>query len=410
MTIGAVPCTGSCTAVSSSVTIPNSITIKSGAPLYLGMVQISGGGNPTGIYVTEIASPSNGANDFTVTVPSGSDYAVVGILDQNNNGGFGPGAVSNTNQLNQGTLTISGSTQTVAGITLPTANSMAQCPRSSRPTPARDAARLRQATSLISMWTEADKLPVAVTITSGPNLINTSGTVAIDMANNCMGCGTPQSQYYTTLPGGTPHVGDTYDFTVTYSDGTKDTGTTVTGAVTGWNGGSTVVGASDAPTGLSPNGTNSASTTPTFTWTDPASSQGSNFYYSFSIAVQGGNNCENGNIWQIPGQNSNSNGFSSSITSIVWGTDPTGGGSTPCVNSLTTGDVYNWTIQVQDPTVTRRRRGCGTSHKAIGFHSWDLNSRTFPLTERPPAMAAFLRSGKGELPAHVNNLDLSQFE
>ena len=54
-------------------------------------------------------------------------------------------------------------------------------------------------------------------------------------------------------------------------------------------------------------------------------------------------------IWQIPGSNSNSNGFSSSITSITWGTDPTGDSTnTPSVGSLTTGTTYNWQIQVQD--------------------------------------------------------------
>ncbi len=68
-----------------------------GAPLYLGLLQFStaSGGNPTGIYVTEIASPANGANDFTLTVPSGPYYAVMGILDQNNTGGFGAGAITN---------------------------------------------------------------------------------------------------------------------------------------------------------------------------------------------------------------------------------------------------------------------------------------------------------------------------
>jgi hypothetical protein len=117
--------------------------------------------------------------------------------------------------------------------------------------------------------------------------------------------------------------------------------------VTGWNGGATVVSASDAPTALAPNDTSSTSTTPTFTWTDSSSALGANFSYSFYISQNTGcsGNCT---IWQIPGNNSKSNGFSSSTTSITWGTDPTGGGSTPSVGSLTTGDVYNWSIQVQD--------------------------------------------------------------
>jgi hypothetical protein len=53
-------------------------------------------------------------------------------------------------------------------------------------------------------------------------------------------------------------------------------------------------------------------------------------------------------IWRIPGNNSNSDGFTSSTTSIVWGTDPTGGGSTPSVASLTLGANYAWQIVVQD--------------------------------------------------------------
>jgi hypothetical protein len=92
------------------------------------------------------------------------------------------------------------------------------------------------------------------------------------------------------------------------------------------------------------------STTPTFTWTDSSSSTGSDFNYSFYLSDN--SSCSgNCTIWQIPGQNSKSNGFSSSILSITWGIDPTGDTSnvpSPDV-PLTTGDVYNWQIQVQDP-------------------------------------------------------------
>ncbi len=340
-------CTGTCTAVSSSVTIPAAITIKAGAPLYLGMLQFSSvsGGNPIGIYVTEITNPINGANDFTVTVPSGSFYAVLGVLDQNNTGGIGAGAITNVRNNVQANLTISGATQTVPGITLPTSNSIASVSTQFSSNSCQGCGSPSTSYQLNFNITESDKLPVAVVLNSGPNVINTSGTVALDMGL-CSQCGNPQFGYNIPLLG-TPKVGDTYGFTVTYSDGTQDTGTTVTAAVTGWNGGATVVGASDAPTALAPNDTNSTSTAPTFTWTDSASSMGANFSYSFYINQNTGcsGNC---NIWQIPGNNSKSNGFASTITSITWGTDPTGGGSTPSVGSLTTGDTYNWSIQVQD--------------------------------------------------------------
>ncbi len=350
-------CTGNCTAVSSSVTIPAGITINSGAPLYLGLVQVDSSGNPIGIYVTEITSPVNGVNNFPqpITVPSGSNYAVVGILDQDKAGGLGAGTISNTNNNLQANLTISGTSQTVPGITLPVTNATATVSTQWSSQTCQGCGATTTNYQLNFDVSESNKLPVAVTLTSGPNMINTSGTVAIDMGNNCNGCGNAQLQYSVTLPGGTPKVGDTYDFTVTYSDGSHDSGSTVNAAVTGWDGGSTIVGPSDAvaPSSMLPSGSTGPSagtrTTPTFTWTDSSSSTGSDFNYSFYLSDQ--TTCSgNCTIWQIPGQNSKANGFSSSITSITWDVDPiSGDNSTPSVGSLTTGDVYNWQIYVQDP-------------------------------------------------------------
>jgi hypothetical protein len=179
-------------------------------------------------------------------------------------------------------------------------------------------------------------------------VLNNNGVVAVDMGL-CTDCGNSQFGYSLSLAG-TPNVGDIYGFTITYSDGSQDTGTTVAGLVTGWNGGSSVVGASDAPTALAPNDNSSTSTTPTFTWTDSSNAMGANFNYSFDLF----NNTCTGNctIWGIPGNNSKSNGFSSSITSIPWitsGNDVTGAsGNLPTVSALTFGDIYNWYVQVQD--------------------------------------------------------------
>jgi hypothetical protein len=349
VTIATPTCSGTCTVVSSSVTIPVAITIKSGAPLYLGLLQFSSsGGDPTGFYVTEIASPSNGANDFTVTVPSGPYYAVLGILDQNNTGGLGAGAITNVRDKVQANLTISGSTQNVAGITLPTANSTATVSTQFSSNFCLSCGSPSTGYQLSFTVNESDKLPVAVTLNSGPNVLNNNGTVALDMGI-CTDCGNPQFGYTVSLPG-TPNVGDTYGFTVTYSDGSQDTGTTVTGAVTGWNGGSTVVGASDAPTALAPNNNSSTITTPTFTWTDSSNAVGANLDYSFGLS----NSTCSGNctIWHIPGNNSKSNGFSSSITSIPWitsGNDVMGASNNlPTVSALTLGSTYNWYVQVQD--------------------------------------------------------------
>jgi hypothetical protein len=168
------------------------------------------------------------------------------------------------------------------------------------------------------------KQPVAVTLTSGPNLIN-----PVDIATCSSSCGNG-SQINFSLGTTAPNIGDTYTFSVIYSDLTTGT---VTASVTG------VLNA--FATGLSPQTGTGTSVTPTFSWSDPANA--SNYSYTFSLC------CSNGtDIWDIPGQNSNANGFSSSISSIPWNTDPTGGGSAPSVSSLTLGTVYTWSIQVQD--------------------------------------------------------------
>src|ERR1039457_5472512 len=55
-------------------------------------------------------------------------------------------------------------------------------------------------------------------------------------------------------------------------------------------------------------------------------------------------------IWQIPGNNSNSNGFSSCITSIQWNKDPTNSNppDLPNVSSLNGSTNYTWQIQASD--------------------------------------------------------------
>jgi hypothetical protein len=135
-----------------------------------------------------------------------------------------------------------------------------------------------------------------------------------------------------------PNVADAYTFNVTYSDGTVDTGT-VTAAVTG------VLTSSQLATGLSPTGTG-GSTTPTFTWTYPANA--SSYTYSFYICCS-----NNSDIWDIPGNNSNSNGFTNTqipgSPGIAWGSTYLGDSSnTPSVTTLSNGTQYNWQIQTQD--------------------------------------------------------------
>ena len=336
VTIGTALCSSGCTTVSGSITIPAGVTIAAGAPLYVGLYQQSPGSNgPSAIYAMENTAPAIGANNYSITIPSGSNYVLFGILDQNNDGQIDAGDVTNVRNNNSNGITLSGSSMSGVDATLPSTGAT-----STVQTQYQSCGTNCSSYNVNLQVNEENKLPVAVTLSSGPNMLN-----PVDMGL-CTSCGNSgEYQYSASIPGGTPNAGDQYDFTVTYSDGTQDTGGTINGQVTGWNSGSTVVGSSDAPTNLQTSGSNPDE--PNFSWTDSARSMGSDFSYSFYLSQ---NNCTSGNcnIWQIPGQNSSSNGFSSSITSITWGTDPTGGGSTPSVGGLTTGDSYFWTITVQD--------------------------------------------------------------
>jgi large repetitive protein len=319
VTIGA-PTGGN--AVSGTVTFSQTAT----GPLYVGFVDQ----NSNAIYATVVgsqASPPTSPAAYSVQVPTGSDYFFFGILDQNNNGIINsPGEVSNAGGGNDQTVTSISGTTSGEDLTLPTANSTAKVTTqySSSTSPGGSSTGY----SLNFDVRAGIKLPVAVTLTSGPNMIN-----PVDIGNLCSGCGSIQFQLYPSIGGAVPSVGDAYTFKVTYSDGTVENGT-VTAAVTG------VLTASQLETNLAPTGTG-GSTTPTFTWTYPANA--SNYIYQFSICCD-----TNGTIWQIPGNDSNLNGFPSTVTQIVWGTDPTGDTNNSPNGSLNTGTSYSWYLETQD--------------------------------------------------------------
>jgi hypothetical protein len=324
-----------------TVTVPAGITPT--GPLYVGFFNQ----NLNTAYGARIAAPVVGANAYTVYVPSDSnpDYINFAILDQNNDGLADANDVKDTDNKNSSGISIT-APLTGQNPPLPTVNSTA-------------AVTTQYYQSISSGGTgsgytlnfdvqEANKLPVAVTLTSGPNMIN-----PIDLSA-CTDCGNSQFQYYSSIGGTVPTVGDAYNFTVTYSDGSQDTGSTVNGTVTAFGSTGAVVGPSDLATNLSPVGTSSGtSTTPTFTWTFPANP--SNYVYSFYISPSTCSGSCN-NIWQIPGNNSNSNsnGFtyaeagSGTTGTLTWGTDPIPGDNSSPTGPLSTGTPYNWQIQVQD--------------------------------------------------------------
>ncbi|MGC2635841.1 MAG: putative Ig domain-containing protein [Acidobacteriaceae bacterium] len=314
--------------VSGTVTIPSSITPK--GPLYVGMFDQ----NTNTAYGTEIASPSNSTpNNYTVYVPNGTAYFNFAILNQNNDGLIAAvGDISNTEGNNSQAIVVNGAPLTNQDITLPAAASTASVTTSYSQNVNPGGSNTNYGIGLNVRMGNGSKLPVNVTFTSGPNVLH-----PVDLGNSCQGCGTPQWQYYPSLENIVPKVGDSYTFNITYSDATSET---ITQAVTA------VLGSSDAVSALTPSpNTTTATTTPTFTWTYPTNA--GNYTYQFYLQQNDGPT-----IWQIPGNNSNSNGFTNTQipmpAGLLYGTDPTDNTNTPLYSSLTGGLQYNWSIQAQD--------------------------------------------------------------
>ena len=94
-------------------------------------------------------------------------------------------------------------------------------------------------------------------------------------------------------------------------------------------------------TPISPSGSG-VGDTPNFSWSYP--SNPGNYLYSFSVW---GNN---GTIWQIPGQNSNSNGFANTDipSALTWGVGPTNSSNMPSPSSLSDGGNYQWSVRSTD--------------------------------------------------------------
>ena len=325
-------------------TVTGTVTFSETAtgPLYVGFFD-NNSNNAYGTAVGSQASPPTSPATYTVQVPNGSSYFFFGFLDQNNDGMIDAGDVTNTGGGNDKSgLSITGN-MSGEDLTLPTANSTATV--TTQYSQNTYSGGSSTGYNLSFDVRAGIKLPVAVTLTSGPNVID-----PVDLGA-CTDCGNPEFQYYVPINSDVPSVGDAYNFLVTYSDASTDT-ETVTATVTGWNGTSTIVGASDAVAASSmlPNGSTGPSagtrTEPTFTWTYPASP--SSYTYSFYICC-----ATNSDIWDIPGNNSNSNGFTSAqipdSPGIEWTSTYLGDTSnTPSVTSLTSFDQYNWQIQVQD--------------------------------------------------------------
>jgi hypothetical protein len=326
--------TGTFSAISSGVqigaptganTVKGQVTFSETAtgPLYAGFYDQSTGNMYAAVVGSKTSPPTSPAS-YTVNVPSGSNYFFFGILDQKNSGLIdAPGQVSNTQgNNNAGPVVINGNLSN-ENLTLPNANAFATVK-----TQAQEQINSGTTTYNYSIGLNVNgliKLPVAVELTAESN---PGAVYPVDIATGAFN-GNRGFSFWTSLNGATPLVGDTYTLHVTYSDGTSENLIATIGAVL-----------NAFATNLVPQGTG-VSTTPNFSWTDPANA--SSYTYQFRLCCD-----SNGTIWQIPSNNSKSNGFSSSITSITWNVDPLNSGNLPNVSSLNGGTYYSWQIQAQD--------------------------------------------------------------
>lgn len=289
--------------------------------LYVGFRDVN-----TGMAYADLIIHPASPQAYSVMVPTGANYAMFALIDQNANS-----MADNTdiNGLNDESI-VAVAGITTANMTLPASNFATvttQHFRQSSQTGTSDSYGLAFSIPTGNM------MPQSVSLLSGPNVL-----FPIDIAE-CARCGGEVYNFSLDIASAVPNEGDAYGF------GIQDPSGNLT---PGWGTGpyvsasATVTGVVNAfPTSLSPTTGSGAGTTPAFNWADPPNA--GDYTYQFTLWDADGNV-----IWRIPGVNSQSGGLSSAITSIAWAVDPTGAANPPSVSGLTPGETYQWSIQVED--------------------------------------------------------------
>jgi hypothetical protein len=288
--------------VSGTVTFPGTAT---GHTLYVGVY-----GN-TGIYFTAIANPVSPQAYSIAGVPSGT-YQNFAILDLNDDGEVNPPDISDvTNHSNPPTIVVSGST--TGNITLASATALI-----SVPTSVMGASGQLNPTYSISVQVDyGTKLPISITLISGKN-------VAVPYDMNADSHNANYNPIYLNTV--SPTVGDTYQFQVTFSDGTTQVVTsTVSAVLTSFA--QNLVMQTTAPGSV---------TVPLLTWTAPAVLP-SALPYTYSVSLSNSTT-----FWNYYGSG-NGNGIPSSQTSALYNTDGSASPNAPLVSG-----TYNWSVFVQD--------------------------------------------------------------
>jgi hypothetical protein len=302
---------GSGYAISGNVTFGGTTT----SPLFVGFVnQITGKA-----YVAYIYRPVS-PQAYSLKVPSGANYAIFALIDQN-----ADGIADNGDTFYTGGATGMMTGAMTLNLTMPPAQPITVTTQHLSATNASGGSTDTYALNFAIGTTDIQ--PWRVSLLSGPNVLAPLDT------GQCGNCASGNFDFWLNLGPAVPNIGDTYVLQIMNPYRTSYTISNTTDAITG------VVNAFAAD--MSPVTGIGSGTTPTFSWTDPPNA--GDYTYRFTLWDANGNI-----VWQIPGANAATSGFCSAITSIAWGTDPTGANNPPAVPNLTAGEAYTWSIQVQD--------------------------------------------------------------
>jgi hypothetical protein len=288
--------------VSGSVTFPGTAT---GHILYVGVY------GDNGIYFTGITSPVS-PQAYSIAGVSSGTYQNFAVLDLNDDGEVNPPDIGNvTNHSNPPTIVVSGST--TGNITLASVTASIGVPTS-----VMGATGQLNPTYSISVQVDyGTKLPISMTLISGKN-------VAVPFDMNADSHNASYNPIYNNSV--SPTVGDTYQFLVTFSDGTTQVVTSTVSAVLN-SFAQNLVMQTTAPGSV---------TVPLLTWTAPAVLPTA-LPYTYSVSLSNSTT-----FWNYYGSGSG-NGIPSSQTSVLYNTDGSASPNAPLVSG-----TYNWSVFVQD--------------------------------------------------------------
>lgn len=280
--------------VSGAVTFPVAFT----GPMIVGLYS-----STTGVYFTRIPSPAS-PQIYSIAGVSDGSYFPFAVIDTNDNGVIDSGEISNVNAIG-GLITVAGANITGNDIAL----SLASATASVNSDHWYDGSTRY---SLILGVNDGTKRAVAVTLVSGPNV-----AVPLDMGANRV----------ISLGATIPKIGDSYMFKVTFSDGNTEN---ISGSVTG-------VLDSFAQTLAATGGA-----IPIFSWAAPSPLPSTSYIYR--LTLWGVNDSTS---WRYP----QDFGLPSTTLSALYNVDGKASSSSPVPgysDSLKSGNLYNWQVQVRD--------------------------------------------------------------